>query len=251
MRDEYAAVTCERDGPVAIVRLNRPEKRNAMNRAVHAGLVEAFDGLDADDDIRVIILTGSGDIAFCAGADMTERVAVMDGADLGPAPDGVAAIARCSKPVIGAINGFAYGGGARLALTTDFRLASENARFRFVGVTYGLVVGATQLAWLTGPAIAKELLFTARVVESDEALRLGLVNHVYPRASLLAEAVAMGKLIAENSLPAVSWVKKVVNASTIVVEGLKAQEEADAATRRSEDHSARFREAAQRITGGR
>jgi enoyl-CoA hydratase/carnithine racemase len=89
------------------------------------------------------------------------------------------------------------------------------------------------------------------VVESDEALRLGLLNHVYPLESLVEEAVAIGKQIAENSTSAVQWAKRVVDAATVVIEGLDAQEAADAATRRSDDHSERFREAAQRVTGGR
>lgn len=249
MQDEYAVVTCERDGPVAVVRLNRPEKRNAVNRAVHFALNETLEALEADDEIHVIVLTGAGDVAFCAGADMTERVAAMDGVELPPAPDGFNAPSRCTKPIIAAINGFCYGGGTRLALNCDFRLGSPNARFRFVGASYGLVVSATQLAWLTGPAVAKELLFTTRVVESKEAQSLGLLNHIYPLESLVAEAVAMGKQIAANSPTAVRWAKKVVDAATTVIEGIEAEKAADAATRGSDDQSTRFRAAAARVTG--
>lgn len=251
MLDEFAVVTCEKDGPVAIVRLNRPEKRNAVNRAVHIALTETLEALEADDEVLAIVITGAGDVAFSAGADMTERVAVMDGAgaDNVPVPDGFNAPARVTKPVIGAINGFCYGGGTRLALNCDFRIGSPNAKFRFVGTSYGLVVSATQLAWLTGPAVAKELLFTTRVVEAEEALEIGLINHIYPLESLISEAVSLGKQIAANSPTAVRWAKKVVDAATIIDEGLEAEKEADAATRKSDDHSLRFRKATERVTG--
>ena len=254
MQDQTSAVIVQRDGPVGIITINRPEKRNAINNAVQTGLSDAFTDLEADDEIKAIVLTGAGEVAFSAGADMTERVASMEtaaGAGNPSRGDGYNAPARCPKPVIAAINGFCYGGATRLALNCDFRIGSPNAKFRFVGASYGLVVAATQLAWLTGPAVAKELLFTTRVVESDEAHRLGLLNHVYPLESLLDEAVRIGKQIAENSPFAVQWAKKVVDAATVVIEGLEAQDAADAATRGSEDNSARFREATARVTGGR
>ncbi len=253
MNDEFSPVLCERDGAIAVVRLNRPEKRNAMNRALSARLAEIFDELDADESVLAIVLTGAGDRAFSAGADMNERMASFDSAEgsQSPAVDGVAAVARCRKPVIAAINGFAYGGGARLAITADIRLASSTARIRFVGASYGLVVGGTLLPWLVGPAVAKELLFTARIVEAEEAQRIGLVNHVYPPEQLMDEAIAMARLIASNSPPAVQWSKRVVDASTVIVEGLEAEVQANQATRHSEDHSSRFREATERLVGGR
>jgi len=252
MQDQTAAVLVERDGPVGIITINRPEKRNAINAAVQNGLSDAFAELEADDEIKAIVLTGAGNVAFSAGADMTERVQALDtpaGAGNPSAGDGYNAPARCPKPVIAAINGFCYGGATRLALNCDFRIGAENAKFRFVGASYGLVVAATQLAWLTGPAVAKELLFTTRVVEAEEAHRLGLINHVYPLESLLDEAVRIGKQIAENSPTAVQWAKKVVDAATTVIEGIEAQKAADEATRGSDDNSTRFREATARVTG--
>ena len=147
---ESSTVICEQQGPVAIVRLNRPEKHNAVNRELAATLAETFDRLEADDSVLVTIITGAGNRAFCAGADMTERSASLESRVEGePAPerprvDGIGAIARSAKPTIAAINGFAYGGGARLALGADIRLASTEAKIRFVGAGYGLVVcGAT------------------------------------------------------------------------------------------------------------
>jgi enoyl-CoA hydratase len=252
MQDQLAPVLWHRDGPVGIVTINRPEKRNAINVAVQNGLCEAFDEFTADDEIRAIVLTGAGNVAFSAGADMSERVATMDAGGGNPTPgDGYNAPARCPKPVIAAINGFCYGGATRLALNCDFRVGSENAKFRFVGASYGIVVAATTLTWLVGPAMAKELLYTTRVVEAEEAEKLGLLNHVYPLESLVDEAVKLGKQIAENSPLAIGWAKKVVDAATVVIEGLEAQDAADAETRHSDDHGERFREAAQRITGGR
>jgi enoyl-CoA hydratase len=250
MQDQTAAVLVERDGPVGIITINRPEKRNAINAAVQNGLSDAFAELEADDEIRAIVLTGAGNVAFSAGADMNERVQVMDEGAGNPTPgDGYNAPARCAKPVIAAINGFCYGGATRLALNCDFRIGAENAKFRFVGASYGIVVAAPQLAWLTGPAVAKELLYTTRVVKSEEAHRIGLINHVYPLESLLDEAVRIGKQIAENSPSAVQWAKKVVDAATTVLEGLEAQKAADDATRGSDDNSVRFREATARVTG--
>ena len=247
-------VLCERDGPAAIVRLNRPEKHNAMNRELNAALAQVFEELEADETVLAIVLTGAGERAFCAGADMKERTEVMDrpasaeGAPRGAS--GVAAVTRATKPVIGAINGYAYGGGAHLAVSCDFRLASATATFRFVGASYGLVVGGTQLARIVGPAMAKELLFTAKVIDAREAERIGLVNHVYRPEELLPAAVAMAKQIATNSPAAVRWAKRVVDASTVIEKGVEAEAQADRELRASAEHATRFREAAERIVGG-
>src|SRR4051794_19512466 len=116
---QNSTVLCERQGPVAIVRLNRPEKHNAVNRELSAALIETFNELEADDDVLVTVITGAGERAFCAGGDMSERSETMDRAAAEPAQpaqprvDGIGAIARSSKPTIAAVNGLAYGGGAR------------------------------------------------------------------------------------------------------------------------------------------
>ena len=256
MSDENP-VLCERDGPVGIVRLNRPDKHNAINRALSLELGRIITDLEADDDIMAIVLTGAGDRAFCAGADMAERVATMDrqaqASDGAQRPaagvDGYGAVARATKPVIAAINGFAYGGGALLASHTDIRLASSEARIRFVGASYGLVVGGTELPRIVGPAYAKELLFTAKVIDAEEALRIGFVNHVYPPAQLLSAAIEMAKQIAANSPGAVRWSKRVIDAATTVEKGREVNAEAGRALSTSSDHESRFREAAQRVTG--
>jgi len=251
---DSTTVLCERDGPVAIVRLNRPEKHNAINRELSGAFAATMAALEADDSVLAIVLAGAGDRAFCAGADMGERVESMDRAPAEGAPAGGAsvydAIGRATKPVIAAINGYAYGGGARLAIGADIRIASPTAKIRFVGASYGLVVGGTHLPWIVGPAMAKELLFTAKVIDADEALRIGLVNHVVPQAELILAAVEMAKQIAANSPDAVRWAKKVVDAATMLEEGVEAERQANERLRRSADHSSRFREAAERIVRG-
>jgi methylglutaconyl-CoA hydratase len=251
MSESDGLVLVERRGGVAIVTLNRAQKHNAISSALGAALAEAMTGLDADESVRCVVLTGAGDRAFCAGADMAERVAEMDSST--PQPnhigEGIASVARVRKPVIGAINGFAYGGGALLAINTDIRLASPNASFRFVGASYGLVVGGSQLPRIVGPAYAKELLFTARPVDAAEAERIGLVNRVVREGSVLEAAVAMAQDIAANSPAAVGWSKRVIDAATEVDQGRSAEAEANRALRGSDDHTSRFREAAGRITG--
>ena len=167
----YNAIILERDGHVATIRLNRPEKHNAINAEMSAELIECLDALEADDDVRVIVLTGAGEKAFCAGADMAEAMA--GGTDGQGTNDSAARAAirllRVKKPTIAAVNGYAYGGGAVFAIHCDIRVCSDAAKFRFVGATYGLVVGASQLPRIVGAPVAKELIFTARVVDAEEA----------------------------------------------------------------------------------
>ncbi|HXH23327.1 MAG TPA: enoyl-CoA hydratase/isomerase family protein [Dehalococcoidia bacterium] len=250
-------VLCERDGPVALVTLNRPDKHNAVNRDMQAALAATIEALEADDDCLVIVLTGAGDKAFCAGADMGEVLerGALEPRPAGappppPAPNGVGAVARAKKPVIGAINGYAYGLGAQLSLSVDIRIASENARWRFVGASYGLVVSGADLPRIVGPAVAKELLFTTRVVDADEALRIGLANRVVPAADLLPTSLEMARQIAANSPGAVRWAKRVVDAATTIEAGRAAEAEAGRALRGTSDNTTRFRAAAERVIGG-
>src|SRR5881409_3374499 len=161
---QFNALIVERLDPrIALIRLNRPDKHNAINAQMAQELIECLDALEADDDVRVIVLTGAGERAFCAGADMGESVQAMaDGRRRDQAAQAVARLGRVKKPVIAAVNGYAYGGGAVLAINCDIRVCSETARFRFVGASYGLVVGASRLPSIVGAPAAKELIFTAR-----------------------------------------------------------------------------------------
>ncbi len=244
---QYENLILDRRGAIATVRLNRPEKHNALNARLSSELIECLDALEADDSVRVIVLTGSGDKAFCAGADMAEATS---GAPAGPA-QAVVRLLRVAKPVIAAVNGYAYGGGAVLAINCDIRIASENARFRFVGASYGLVVGASQLPRVVGAPLAKELIFTARTIDAVEALRIGLANHVVPLEQLEATVLEMARAIAENSPAAVRASKEVIDLATSSKDAGRRELEHNTELRRSEDHRKRFREAARRVTGER
>jgi enoyl-CoA hydratase len=247
----FEAIIHERQGPTAFIRLNRPDKHHAINSVMSRELVECLDALDADDEVNAIILTGAGDKPFCAGADMSEALA--RGTDGRGTNDSAASAAvrlmQVKKPLIGAINGYAYGGGAVFAVACDIRVASENARFRFVGASYGLSVGAAQLPRLVGAAMAKELIFTARTVDSEEALRIGLVNHVVPPANLEAIVMEMASAISANSPAAIRASKEVIDLATLDLDALKREAEHNRALRSSDDHKHRFRTATERVTG--
>jgi enoyl-CoA hydratase/carnithine racemase len=232
---------------VGLIRLQRTEKHNAFNRELDHAVAEALAAFDADDDVHCAVITGTGD-AFSAGADMTEAVAAIDGKGR---TEGMAAayaaVASFRKPLIAAVNGSCYGGGALVAILCDIRLAADNAAFRFPGAAYGLVVGGSQLPRVIGPAFAKELLFTARVVQADEALSMGLVSRVVPRDHLMDIAMDMARQIAANSPPALIATKDTVDRATQVDAGLAAEANHNRELRTSPEHHARFKAAAQRV----
>ncbi|HYM16319.1 MAG TPA: enoyl-CoA hydratase/isomerase family protein [Dehalococcoidia bacterium] len=237
----------EREGHVATVRMNRPDKHNAFNRELDAAVGGALRELDADDAVHCAILTGTG-AAFSAGADMNEAVASIEGKGRSEGMAGVyAAVAAFRKPLIAAVNGICYGGGALVATMCDIRIASDTAAFRFPGAAYGLVVGGSALPRLVGPASAKELLFTARVVRADEALRIGLVNAVVPHADIAGAALDMARQIAANSPAALIATKHTVDRATEVDAGAEAEAEWNRGLRTSPEHHERFRAAAERV----
>jgi enoyl-CoA hydratase/carnithine racemase len=236
----------QREGAV-LLRINRPEKRNAFNRDLAAAVSNAIERLDADDGVRVAVLTGVDD-AFCAGADMSEALASIEGGGRGDAmAQAVARVVLFTKPVIAAVNGYAFGGGAALASACDIRIASERASFRFPGAEYGLVVGGSMLPRIVGAPRAKELIFTARVVEAEEAERIGLVNQVVAHDALEEAAWELALQIAANSPSALRWSKAVIDASSTVPKGVELEIEANRKLRGSPDHVARFREATERV----
>jgi enoyl-CoA hydratase len=178
-------VEIEYDGAVAIVTLNRPSAMNALSVALRASLYQAIKTLDADEAVRVVILTGSGDRAFTAGLDLKELgstegalgAANAQGADQNP----VKAIELCRKPVIGAINGVAITGGFELALACDIRIASTHARFADTHARVGIMPGwglSQKLSRIIGLSRAKELSFTGNFLDAATAAQWGLVNHV-------------------------------------------------------------------------
>jgi enoyl-CoA hydratase len=248
---DYETLIVEQTGGVATVRLNRPDKHNALSAQICHELIDALDGLEADDAVNVLILTGMGEKAFCAGADMAEATGAggAKAEDVGAPAQAVARVLGTRKPIIAAVNGYAYGGGAFLAINCDIRIASENASFRFVGASYGLVVGAFQLPRIVGAPLAKELIFTARTVESEEALRIGLVNHVVPLEKLETTVMEMAQAIAANSRGAVMASKDVIDIATSSPDALRREVEANRELRKSQEHRERFRDAATRVTG--
>lgn len=250
--DDYETVLLDRRDAVAIVRLNRIDKHNAISRQLSEELIATLDALDADDDVRAIILTGAGEKSFCAGADMAESAL---GRNARPDDDGrrdfaaqaVAHVARVRKPIIAAVNGYAYGGGAVLAIHCDIRICATSARFRFLGASYGLVVGASRLPSIVGAPMAKELIFTARTVDSDEALRIGLANHVVADEDLESTVLDMANKIAEQSPPAIAASKEVIDIATGWIVAAKRELEHNADLRQSDEHKRRFRAAAERV----
>jgi enoyl-CoA hydratase len=244
-------VLCEVAGPVAVVRLNRPEKHHAMNREMSAALEAVMQRLDADPEVRAVVLTGTGERAFCAGHDLTEGGERSSEAPAEPQErhaDGIGAVVACSKPVIAAIKGYAFGGGARLALAADIRLAAPSARIRFVAAAYGTVACTVSLPLLIGPARAKELIYTTRIVEPDEAERIGLINTVVREGDVVDAAVAMANEIAGSDPAALYWSKKVID-TPVIDEARALEKTANAAISEARRNNKRLKEATQRATG--
>lgn len=250
MPGELAVV--ERIEGGVIVRMNRPEKRNAVNKALAAAVVAALDRAEADDEVRVIVLTGTG-ASFCAGQDMGEatgRVERQPGGAGGSAGLN-ARLARVQKPVIAAINGYCMGGGTVTALHCDIRLCSERASFRFPGAGYGLVVAAAYLPAAVGQARAKDLILTGRTIDAAEAYEMGLVNRVVPPEELGPLAREYARMIAANSPGAVRYAKQVIDLAALREEAIAREVEVNRELRSGDEHHARFRAATDRVVGPR
>ena len=209
----------EQDGILQIT-INRPSKLNALNRATIAELHEAFADARDDRDVKVIILTGSGEKAFVAGADISEFADFTpeEGREL--AADGQASlfdyVANFPKPVIAAVNGFALGGGLELAMAAHFRIASDNAKMGLPEVSLGVIpgYGGTQrLPQLVGKGRAMEMIMTAGMIDANQALQYNLVNHVTEAGDLLQLARELAQKIMKNSMVAISGAIKAINAN--------------------------------------
>ena len=207
-------ILVEKDCGVGVITLNRPEVLNAMNRAMGREIDEALAAFEDDPEIGAIVITGAGRRAFSAGADIHEMAKLSDGTDTsGPDPrrsEYAWHVASCSKPTIGAINGLAYGGAAVLAASLDIRVGSASASFRFLAASYGRVNSTWNLPMQIGWPAAKELLFTARVVQAEEAYRIGLLNHLVSADMLLPRAMEIGKQIAANDSRMVQGIKELM-----------------------------------------
>lgn len=210
----FENILFEQADGVAVITLHRPRVLNALSMPLTLELDEAITQCEADDDVKAIVITGSGEKAFSAGADIHE-MADMPQAELDSrmAKRGEATwhLATCRKPVIGALNGLAYGGGAVMASTFDIRIGCERTRFRFLAATYGRINSTWTLPVLVGMPMAKELLFSGRVVEAQEAKEIGLLNRLVPSAELLSTAQDLGKLIAQNTPSMVQGIKELLN----------------------------------------
>ncbi|HEU0136275.1 MAG TPA: enoyl-CoA hydratase-related protein [Flavobacterium sp.] len=216
----YDNLVTEIDANIAIIKINRPAKLNALNKTIIQELHDAFASFEQDPEIRVIILTGTGEKAFVAGADIAEfsNFTIEEGAQMAAQGHEMVFdfIETLKKPVIAAINGFALGGGLELAMACHFRVASDNAKMGLPEVSLGIIpgYGGTQrLPQLVGKGKAMELIMTAGMVTADEAKQIGLVNHVVPQAELLDFCVGIAKKIATNSPVAISKAIKAVNAN--------------------------------------
>ncbi len=214
-----------RDGGVALITLNRPDALNALNDALINELGEAIDGFEADDAIGCIVITGS-EKAFAAGADIKEMQAksYMD-AYKSNFISTWERVARCRKPVIAAVNGFALGGGCELAMMCDFILAGDGARFGQPEVKLGILPGAggsQRLTRFVGKSKAMEMCLTGRMMDADEAERSGLASRVVPAAELLDDALKTAATIAGMSHSTCMMVKESVNRSyeTTLAEGI-------------------------------
>src|SRR5262245_3696829 len=208
----YEHILIERQDGVGIITLNRPEALNAINRQLGGELLDAVQALDADDTIGCLVITGAGEKAFSAGGDIKEQVEddkrfSREELDRMGNPRRSPEISVCGKPVIGMMNGLAYGGAAVLASALDIRVGCEHSRFRFLAAAYGRINATWSLGSQIGWPQAKELLFTARVVEAEEAYRIGLLNHLVPKRQLRAKTMEIAKMIADNHRGAVRGVK--------------------------------------------
>jgi len=209
----------EIDGNVATLTLNRPKQSNALNRELYLQLKEELDLLKWDDDIRALIITGSGGKAFCAGIDLKERAQKEKDEMLRERETVIRAfyiaLGEFPKPTIASLNGPAFGGGAELALTCDLRVASLGASFSQSEIKWGMIpsCGACQrLRLITGIGVAKDIILTGRQLEADEAYRLGIYNRLVSLEKLPEETMALAKKITGNPAVAVKQAKKALDA---------------------------------------
>lgn len=210
---EYQNIILEKEDYLAVLYINRPRALNALNKDTLAEIRDAIQNVSSDEAIKVLIVTGAGDKAFVAGADIAymQPLSAVEGREFSDYGEKTFRMFELmEKPVIAAINGFALGGGCELAMACDIRLAADNAIFGQPEVGLGVIpgFGGTQrLPRLVGEGRAKELTYRANNINAEEAYRIGLVNHVYPAGQLMEEARKMAGEIASKARLAVGFAK--------------------------------------------
>lgn len=216
---DYKNILQEQEGGILTITINRPSKLNALNKETIEELGMAFVAADLDESVKVIILIGSGDKAFVAGADIKEfsNFSPKEGKHLAAQGQKILfdTVAKLDTPVIAAINGFALGGGLELAMAAHLRIASDNARMGLPEVSLGVIpgYGGTQrLPQLVGKGIAMEMIMTAGMINAEKALQYGLVNHVTTQEELLDKAKEIAEKISKNSAVAISAAIRAINA---------------------------------------
>lgn len=208
----------EKKNKIALVTINRPDKLNALNQLTFTEMEFIFNKINNDDEIHVVIITGAGEKAFIAGADISElnKLDIISGKEFAEKGQAIFnLIENLNKPVIAAVNGFALGGGSELAWACHIRLASENAKFGQPEVNLGIIpgYGGTQrLTRLINSGRALEYILTADRIDAHEAFRLGLVNHVYPAAELIPKAFELAEKISSKPFQAIKLSVKAVRA---------------------------------------
>src|SRR5260370_24625170 len=210
----YEHILVDIEDGVGIITLNRPEKLNAMNRRLAGEVHEAVQRLDADDAVGCIVLTGAGR-AFSAGGDIHEQLEddrrySDEELNRMRTRRGYLDVSMSKKPNIGMMNRLAFGCAAGIASSLDMRIGCEDSKFRFLAAAYGRINSTWTLPNQVGWPMAKELLFTARVVEAEEAHRIGLLNHLVPREQLRAKTMELGRMIAGTNLGAVKGIKRLL-----------------------------------------
>ena len=211
----YETITVEKRGRVAVLTINRPDKLNALSRQVHADGVAALDELRKDDDVRVVVITGSGPKSFIAGADISEfqDQTPVTQRNLFNEKTLFNSLDTFPKPVIAMVNGFCLGGGNELAMACDIRIASDNAKFSQPEINLGIMCGGggtQRLPKLVGEGRAMEMVLTGDMIDAATAERFGLVNHVYPASDLEAETMSLAEKIAEKAPIALQLSKEAV-----------------------------------------